>query len=64
MYIFMYTIKDRPMGAAERVLGVAEARAQFSTLLSGFREDPHAGPVAIGAHRRPVAYLVPVDSDL
>jgi hypothetical protein len=40
------------------VVPTAEARADFLGYVRGFREDPNADPVVVGAHRRPEAVML------
>ena len=49
--------------APQNVLGIAEARAELPSLIRRLRDDPTAGPFAIGSHRKPSAYLVSTPSD-
>lgn len=55
MYIFMYHYDM----ARHDVLGVAEARKQLPDLLAGFSRGS-ADSVFVGAHRKAVGVLVPV----
>lgn len=48
--------------AGEEVVTVSELRASLTSIVREFREHPEAAaPVAIGAHRRPTAVIVPIE---
>lgn len=43
------------------VTSVADARAGLSRLIARLRDDPAAGPITIGSHRKPEVVLLSVD---
>lgn len=45
------------------VMTVADARRDLTRILRRFRDDPHAAPIVVGAHRKPTAVISPIRAE-